>query len=128
MTQKKQSSEAAKPFMTGSQTDENTFRQALKFFGILCIMMFMTFLVCSMTGFKSPILRAIVNISIELLILFIFYTKGIELGHLGQKIHDEFPTFNVKEFGYSTLSKFIYGIKDLKVENSGNNNIKVYIR
>lgn len=55
-------------------------------------------------------------------------TKGIELGHLGQKIHDEFPTFNVREFGYSTLSKFIYGIKDLKVENSGNNNIKVYIR
>ena len=55
-------------------------------------------------------------------------TKGIELGHLGQKIHDEYPSFNVKEFGYSTLSKFIYGIKDLKVENSGNNNIKVYIR
>lgn len=55
-------------------------------------------------------------------------TKGIELGHLGQKIHDEFPYFNVKEFGYATLSKFIYGIKDLKVENTGNNNIRVYIR
>ncbi|MCR5104229.1 MAG: NYN domain-containing protein [Eubacterium sp.] len=55
-------------------------------------------------------------------------TKGIELGHLGQKIHDEFPHFNVREFGYSTLSKFIFGIKDLKVENTGNNNIKVFIR
>jgi uncharacterized LabA/DUF88 family protein len=55
-------------------------------------------------------------------------TKGIELGHLGQKIHEEFPTFNAKEFGYATLSKFIYGIKDLKVESSGNSSLKVYIR
>ncbi len=55
-------------------------------------------------------------------------TKGIEMGHLGQKIHDEFPTFNVKEFGYATLSKFIYGIKDLKVETSENNRKLVYIR
>ena len=55
-------------------------------------------------------------------------TKGIEMGMLGQKIHDEFPHFNVREFGYSTLSKFIYGIKDLKVETSGNNKRIVYIR
>lgn len=55
-------------------------------------------------------------------------TKGIELGLLGQKIHDEFPTFNAKEFGYATLSKFIYGIKDLKVESSGSSSMKVYIR
>ena len=54
-------------------------------------------------------------------------TKGIELGYLGQKIHDEFPKFNAKEFGYATLSKFIYGIKDLKVESSGSTMI-VYIR
>ena len=55
-------------------------------------------------------------------------TKGIELGLLGKKIHDEFPTFNAKEFGYATLSKFIYGIKDLKVESSGNSSMTVYIR
>mgnify|MGYP002868919323 CR=1 FL=1 len=55
-------------------------------------------------------------------------TKGIELGHLGQKIHEEFPNFNAREFGYATLSKFIYGIKDLKVESSGNSSMKVYIR
>ena len=54
-------------------------------------------------------------------------TKGIELGLLGQKIHDEFPSFNAKEFGYATLSKFIFGIKDLKVESSGTSR-KVYIR
>ncbi len=54
-------------------------------------------------------------------------TKGMDLALLGQKIHDEFPTFNAKEFGYSTLSKFIYGIKDIKVESSGSTK-KVYIR
>ena len=54
-------------------------------------------------------------------------TKGIELGYLGQKIHEEFPAFNAREFGYATLSKFIYGIKDLKVESSGSS-MKVYIR
>jgi len=55
-------------------------------------------------------------------------TKGIELGHLGQKIHEEFPNFNAREFGYATLSKFIYGIKDLKVESSGSSSLKVFIR
>ena len=54
-------------------------------------------------------------------------TKGIELGLLGQKIHDEFPNFNAREFGYATLSRFISGIKDLKVETSGSSK-KVYIR
>jgi len=52
---------------------------------------------------------------------------GIELGLLGQRIHTAFPEFNVKEFGYSTLSKFIYGIRDLMVENDGKK-IRVYIK
>ena len=54
-------------------------------------------------------------------------TKGIDMGALGQRIHDEFPRFNAREFGYSTLSKFIYSIKDLKVETSDNKKL-VYIR
>jgi hypothetical protein len=53
--------------------------------------------------------------------------KGIELGYLGQKIHSEFPEFNVKEFGYSTLSKFIHGIKDLKIANDGSR-MKIFRR
>jgi hypothetical protein len=55
-------------------------------------------------------------------------TKGIELGLLGQKIHAQFPDFNVKEYGYSTLYKFICGIKDLKVENDSSNHIKVFVK
>jgi uncharacterized protein (TIGR00288 family) len=40
---------------------------------------------------------------------------GMELGALGQRIHSKFPNFKVKEYGYSTLSKFINGIKVLKI-------------
>ncbi|MCR5213041.1 MAG: NYN domain-containing protein [Eubacterium sp.] len=54
-------------------------------------------------------------------------TKGMDLALLGQKIHDEFPSFNAREFGYATLSKFIYGIKDIKIESTGSTK-KVYIR
>ncbi len=52
---------------------------------------------------------------------------GIELGFLGQKIHSEFPAFNVKEFGYSTLSKFILGIKSLRIENDGSR-MRIFLR
>lgn len=41
--------------------------------------------------------------------------NGMELGALGQRIHTNFPNFKVKEYGYSTLSKFINGIKVLKI-------------
>lgn len=44
---------------------------------------------------------------------------GLELGVLGQKIHIRYPNFNVKEYGYSTLSKFISGIKLLRIESVG---------
>lgn len=45
---------------------------------------------------------------------------GIELGLLGQRIHNAYPNFKVKEFGYSTLSKFVGGIGGLKVTTVNN--------
>ena len=80
MTQNKKMIETSKPFLTGAPTDENTLRQSLKFFANLFICMFMTFLVCSMTGFKSVVLRVIVNLVIEAMILLIFFAKGTDLG------------------------------------------------
>ena len=70
----------AKPFLTGAPTDENTVRQALKFFAILLITVFMTFIICSMTSFKSVVLRILVNLVIESLVILIFYSKGADLG------------------------------------------------
>jgi uncharacterized protein (TIGR00288 family) len=54
--------------------------------------------------------------------------RGLELGALGQKIHTVYPNFNVKEYGYSTLSKFIAGIKQLTIENISENRKMVYLR
>ena len=34
-------------------------------------------------------------------------SRGVELAALGQKIHVKYPGFKAKEYGYSTLSKFI---------------------
>ena len=41
---------------------------------------------------------------------------GIALGILGGKIHDEFPDFNVKDFGYSKLSNFIRDLEGVVVK------------
>ncbi len=70
----------AKPFLTGAPTDENTVRQALKFFAILLITVFMTFIICSMTSFKSVVLRILVNLVIESLVILMFYSKGADFG------------------------------------------------
>ena len=42
---------------------------------------------------------------------------GMELGALGQRIHSKYPNFKVKEYGYSTLSKFINSIKSLIIRD-----------
>ena len=43
--------------------------------------------------------------------------EGIALSILGDMIHDRFPHFNVKDYGYSKLSKFMRHVKDLKVRD-----------
>lgn len=83
MTNKAKPKETTKPFFQGKPTDENTTRQALKFFGGLLLFAFMTFLVCSMTNFDSPVLRIAINVIIETLVLYIFYTRGMSLGTEG---------------------------------------------
>lgn len=80
MGNKPNTSEKAKPFTNGAPKDENTVRQALKFFGAMFLVAFMTFLVCSMTSFNNDILRIGINLVIESLIVIIFWNKGAELG------------------------------------------------
>jgi len=80
MNRNKKIPEKTKPFITGSPSDENTLRNALKFFGLLALSMFMTFLVCSMTGVGSVVLRILINTVIEVLILLIFFNRGTDQG------------------------------------------------
>ena len=73
----------SKPFLRGTPTDENTVQQALKFFGAMILVAFMSFIVCSMTSFSNNILRIGINIVIETLIILIFFNKGADMGTEG---------------------------------------------
>lgn len=50
---------------------------------------------------------------------------GLDLAAMGQKIHNYYPNFKVKEYGYSTLQKFISSISGLEVITEGGNQKKV---
>ncbi len=53
---------------------------------------------------------------------------GIDIGQLAQRIHDHYPNFKVKKFGYSTFQKFVQGIRQLQIETVGDNHKNVYMR
>ena len=53
---------------------------------------------------------------------------GIDIGQLAQKIYDRYPDFKVKKLGYSTFQKFSQSIRELQVENIGNNQKNVYTK
>ncbi len=65
-----------KPFLTGSPMDERTGKSALGFFGILIVVAFMCFLVCSVLSMDSAALRIALNGVVEALILMIFYNNA----------------------------------------------------
>ena len=44
--------------------------------------------------------------------------SGIDLGVVGQRIHQRYPTFTVKTFGYSTLSKFVSVIDKIEISEA----------
>ena len=50
--------------------------------------------------------------------------SGLDLGALGQKIHSKYPNFKLKEYGYSSLQKFIAGIASLKINKTEDDNRK----
>lgn len=49
--------------------------------------------------------------------------EGVDLAAMGQKIHKKYPDFKVKEFGYSTLQKFVSHIPGLELVTE-NENVK----
>ncbi len=53
---------------------------------------------------------------------------GIDIGQLAQKIYDRYPNFKVKKLGYATFQKFIHSLKELQIENLGNNQKNVYMK
>lgn len=53
--------------------------------------------------------------------------NGMELAALGNGMHRKFPDFKVKDYGYSTFSKFVQSIGQLEIkENKTNNKVVFY--
>ena len=79
-TKKKPVKVVTKPFLTGGIMDENTLKNALKFFGMLVLFFAVGLLVSLMGGFGSRILTVIFSAAVILLLLYISMTQGARLG------------------------------------------------
>ena len=108
-----------KPFLKGKPTDENTFRNILRFFGLMLLLVFMTFIVCTMTGFSSAVLRIAVNLAIETLILFILFNRGtvhgteaVSRGEIlyQHQVRGQEVTENERKLPYHPAKGFLNGI------------------
>lgn len=47
----------------------------------------------------------------------------VELGTLGNELHDRYPNFKYKDLGYSKLSKYVQSISNVKITSKGNKQI-----
>jgi len=54
--------------------------------------------------------------------------NGMELAALGNGMHRKFTDFKVKDYGYSTFSKFVHSISLLEVRENKNNSKSVFIK
>jgi len=52
--------------------------------------------------------------------------EGIDLGVLGTMVHEEFPHFNVKDYGFSQFSKFVRAIEGIVIADNENGLDHVY--
>lgn len=53
---------------------------------------------------------------------------GIFLGELGNRIHNKYKNFNVRDYGYSKFSKYIEEIDCLSIKQDNNRQKKVFIK
>jgi len=54
--------------------------------------------------------------------------NGMELAALGNGMHRKFTDFKVKDYGYSTFSKFVHSISQLEVRENKNNSKSVFLK
>ncbi len=54
--------------------------------------------------------------------------SGMELAALGNGMHRKFADFKVKDYGYSTFSKFVHSIPQLEVRENKNNSNSVFLK
>ena len=69
-----------KPFLTGNPVDEQTWKGALTFFGVLLLVAFMTFMVCGALTMDNIVLRVGLNSMVEVLILLVMFNSATSRG------------------------------------------------
>ena len=77
---KKQTNVQPKPYLRGRISDGLFFRNALGFFGTITVLIFVSFLICSFTGFNNTFLRILLNILIIGAALYVVFSRGVSKG------------------------------------------------
>ena len=72
--------EVTKPYITGQAVDNHTAGAALKFFGTMIVVIFITFIACSSAVFSSVVLRYILNLAVIAVTLMIYFNFGSNHG------------------------------------------------
>ena len=80
---KKPAQPVSNPFLTGAPRDERTVKEALGFFGVVLLSIFMCFIICSMLSFESPILRIGMNALVVGIVLLLFFNNASGRGAEG---------------------------------------------
>ena len=69
-----------KPFLTGSPADENTLKSSAAFFGSLLLVYFMSFMLCSFSGFGNAVIGVVVNVLVIGIMVIVFFNNGTNQG------------------------------------------------
>ncbi len=72
--------EVQKPFLTGAAFDERTLINGLKMFGAVLLVLFVSLIVSLTASFDNGILKTLINASVIILALIIFFNNGSKKG------------------------------------------------
>ena len=78
--EKTKTREVQKPFLKGTAIDERTPMNGLKMFGTVLLVLFVSLIVSLTASFDNGILRTLINISVIILALIIFFNNGSKKG------------------------------------------------
>ena len=77
---KNQPGETGKPYLKGNAADGQTLRESLRFFGVMLLVFFVSFISCSSISAAGAVLRIAFSVAVILLIIFILFNNGLNKG------------------------------------------------
>ena len=77
---KNQPGETGKPYLKGNAADGQTLRESLRFFGVMLLVFFISFISCSSISAAGAVLRIAFSVAVILLVIFILFNNGLNKG------------------------------------------------